>query len=72
MNYVDVQPPKLVGVMVDRGWRDGYLRGWRREVDEWRGFVEYSVGVGQKHIGWVSQGRLRQMTPEADCLTPGV
>lgn len=58
-----VHPPRLVSVRDRKGWHIGYLEAWRRGEDGWRGYVRYSVGVGQQHLGWVPAPSLRPEPP---------
>ncbi len=61
MTYFEERPGKLVQVLIDDIWHDGTLEAWREPEGHWRGYVCCSVGVGMRHLGWVDEGRLRQV-----------
>ena len=45
-----VDPPKPVLVRRDGRWLDGDLRAWRRDMDGWLGFVNYSESPGLRYL----------------------
>jgi len=45
-----VDPPKTVLVRRDGCWLDGDLRAWRRDMDGWLGFVNYSESPGLRYL----------------------
>lgn len=62
MTYVDLRPDDIrhVQVRLDDGiWVDGDLEVYRKVEGVWSGQVRYSVGVGQQHIEWFEEGRIR-------------
>jgi hypothetical protein len=54
-----VDPPKLVVVRRDHAWRDGELRAWRRDLDDWCGYVRYAVSPGLRYLEWLPAERVR-------------
>ena len=62
MTYVDLRPDdtRRVQVRLDDGiWVDGELEVYRKVEGVWSGRVRYSLGVGEQHIGWFEEGRIR-------------
>ena len=50
-----------VEVPADDGhWWPGFLEHWRQRDGHWEGWVRYSTGVGQTHIGWFPAEELRR------------
>jgi hypothetical protein len=62
-NYVRVKGPATVEVQVDDTWYDGTLEAWRREGDQWLGFVRYSTAPDSTYLAWVDSSRVRQVDP---------
>jgi hypothetical protein len=58
--YAYRQPAEAVLVRRDGRWLDGDLRAWRRDVDGWLGFVNYSASPGIRWLQWVDAGRVRE------------
>lgn len=58
-----VHPPVAVTVATLAGDWPGLLSYWRRDADTWRGFVEFSTGVGQQRLGWFPADELRPGEP---------
>ena len=54
-----VQPPRLVWVLKDDIWREGFLRAWRRDGAGWRAFVCYATSPGMRYLTWVDAGQVR-------------
>ena len=47
-------------------WRPAELLDWRttdHATGEWRAFVTYTVGVGQKYLHWIDGERVRRVAP---------
>lgn len=47
-------------------WRPAELLDWRtteRATGEWRAYVTYTVGVGQKYLHWIDGERVRRVAP---------
>ena len=52
-------------------WRPAELLDWRTTdlaTGEWRAYVTYTVGVGQKYLQWIDGERVRRVTPGPDEL----
>ena len=62
---VDVNPAKLVEVVVDGTWYPGELRAWQRLDGRWRGDVTYTIDVGMRKLGWFDQTDVRQTSSVA-------
>jgi hypothetical protein len=50
----------------DGRWLDGELRGWRRGVDGWLGFVAYAESPGVRYLEWVAAERAREVCATAN------
>ena len=51
---------RAVEVQVDNQWHPGTLEQWQQAPDgTWRGYVWWSTGIGQRHVGWQSADRIR-------------
>jgi hypothetical protein len=53
-----VAPAKPVLVPRDDHWHDGELRGWRRDVDGWLGYVCCAESAGIRYLEWVDAERV--------------
>jgi len=65
MTYVDLRPwdtRPVEALHRDGVWYDGELECYRRRDGRWEGRVRYGVGVGQQHIDWLDQDRIRPPT----------
>jgi hypothetical protein len=58
-----VKPPKPVQVRRDGVWHPGSLEAWRRDGDDWRAYVRYTIAVGATHLDWVAQDDVRPQSP---------
>ncbi len=54
-----VRPPRLVWVLADNTWYQGFLEAWGRDADRWRAFVRYAVAPGMRHLTWVAADHVR-------------
>ena len=59
MALVDVRPAKPVEVLVDGIRHPGQLEAWQSPNGHWRGYVQRTISVGMRRLGWVDQDRLR-------------
>jgi hypothetical protein len=62
MTYVqlDGHEARPVEVQLDDGiWAPGLLEAYRKVEGVWSGFVRYSLGPDETHLGWFEEGRIR-------------
>lgn len=72
MTYVDLRPDevRLVEVLVDGAWLLADLEAYRKRDGRWEGWVRFNKGVGQKHIDWIDQDRIRPIDPSSFVRPP--
>lgn len=57
---VRAEPPVPVAVHEKGEWLAGFVVAWRGD----RVHVEYSRGIGMKHLGWFPAGHVRRVGEE--------
>jgi hypothetical protein len=54
-----VRPPRLVGVLADDTWYQGFLEARRPDADGGQAFVRYAVAAGMRYLTWVAADHVR-------------